>query len=198
MADFITLSCPSCGGKLQITNDVERFSCSYCGTEQIVKRSGGIVSLAPVMEGLQKVQASTDRVGAELAIARLTTELEQSGKQLVVAKQKAQAASQKSGSILEALFITVALLVAAWFLIVAGQNLLAQGLRVPESVICPGAIFLVAGAFGVLVLSLRRNAANVAKRVAIKAADELRAAEKTDDTIRGELARQRQLAQKGN
>lgn len=193
MADFITLSCPSCGGKLQITNDVERFACSHCGNEHVVKRGGGIVSLAPVMAGLQKVQASTDRVGAELAIQRLIVELEQSGTRLAAAKKKAQAASQKSGSILEALFIAAALLVAAWFLLVSGQNLLAQGLRVPENVFCPGAIFLVAGAFGVLVLALRRNAANVAKRVAIKAADELRAAEKTDDTIRAELARQRTL-----
>lgn len=87
MSDFITLSCPSCGGKLQITSDIERFACTYCGTEQVVKRSGGVVSLAPVMEGLQKVQASSDRVGSELAIQRLSP-----------AAKAAQAAYEKAKS----------------------------------------------------------------------------------------------------
>lgn len=83
-SEFITLSCPSCGGKLQITSDIERFACTYCGNEQVVRRGGGIVSLAPVMEGLQKVQASSDRVGAELAIQRL-------GPQVITAKANYEA-----------------------------------------------------------------------------------------------------------
>jgi predicted RNA-binding Zn-ribbon protein involved in translation (DUF1610 family) len=33
MPDYITLTCPSCGGKLNITNDMQRFACSYCGKE---------------------------------------------------------------------------------------------------------------------------------------------------------------------
>lgn len=73
--DFVTLSCPSCGGKLQITADIERFACSYCGTEHIVRRSGGIISLAPVVEGLKKVQTGVDKTASELAIQRLTREI---------------------------------------------------------------------------------------------------------------------------
>ncbi|MFL7795121.1 MAG: hypothetical protein AB8I69_23480 [Anaerolineae bacterium] len=30
--DSITLTCPSCGGKLQVTNDIDRFACTHCGT----------------------------------------------------------------------------------------------------------------------------------------------------------------------
>lgn len=68
--EFITLSCPSCGGKLQITNDIERFACMNCGTEHIVKRSGGIVSLSPVIDVMQGVKSGVDRTAAELAIMR--------------------------------------------------------------------------------------------------------------------------------
>ena len=75
MADFVTLSCPSCGGKLEITNDVERFACSHCGREHIVKRSGGIVSLSPVVDALNKVGVGVDKTAAELAIVRLQKEI---------------------------------------------------------------------------------------------------------------------------
>ena len=54
--DIVTLSCPSCGGKLQITADIERFACGHCSNEHIVKRAGGIIALAPVVEGLKNVQ----------------------------------------------------------------------------------------------------------------------------------------------
>src|SRR5689334_10154728 len=75
MADFVVLTCPNCGGKLQVTNDVDRFACGFCGTEMIVKRGGGIVSLAPVMEGLTRIQGSMDRTASELAIVRLNKEI---------------------------------------------------------------------------------------------------------------------------
>jgi ribosomal protein S27E len=75
MADFVTLSCPSCGGKLQITKDVERFACAHCGREHIVKRSGGIVSLSPVVDELKKVGVGVDKTASELAIVRLKDEI---------------------------------------------------------------------------------------------------------------------------
>jgi hypothetical protein len=75
MADFVTLSCPSCGGKLQITNDLDRFACGYCGTEQVVRRGGGVVSLAPIVEVLKQVQSGVDRAASELAIKRLKEEV---------------------------------------------------------------------------------------------------------------------------
>ncbi len=30
MADFVSLTCPSCNGKLQIGKDLERFACGCC------------------------------------------------------------------------------------------------------------------------------------------------------------------------
>ncbi len=62
-------------GKLQITQDVNRFACSHCGQEHIVKRSGGIVSLSPVVDAINRVEAGVDRTAAELAIARIEREM---------------------------------------------------------------------------------------------------------------------------
>jgi len=77
MPDFVTLSCPSCGGKLNITNDIERFACGHCGREHIVKRAGGIVSLSPVVEALKKVEVGVDKTASELAINRLQREIDE-------------------------------------------------------------------------------------------------------------------------
>lgn len=71
MADFITLTCTNCGGKLQITQDIERFACGYCGIEHIVRRGSGIISIAPVVEGLKRIQEGTDKTASELAVVRL-------------------------------------------------------------------------------------------------------------------------------
>jgi ribosomal protein S27AE len=75
MVAFITLSCPSCGNKLQITEDIDRFACAACGNEHIVNRSGGIVTLKPVIDSIQKVQVGVDKTASELAIVRLSQEI---------------------------------------------------------------------------------------------------------------------------
>lgn len=75
MANFVTLTCPSCGGQLQITSDIDRFACGHCGTEHLVKRGGGIVSLAPVVEGIKKIQMGVDKTASELAIKRIKSEI---------------------------------------------------------------------------------------------------------------------------
>ena len=75
MPDFINLTCPSCGGKLQITSDIDRFACGHCGNELIVRRSGGAITVEPVVEGLRKVQAGVDKTASELAIVRLEGEI---------------------------------------------------------------------------------------------------------------------------
>jgi len=73
MSDFITLTCPSCGGRLEITKSIERFSCAHCGTEHMVKRGGGIVHLEPVLE---KVSEGVGKTASELALTRLEKEIE--------------------------------------------------------------------------------------------------------------------------
>ncbi len=70
MSDFVTLSCPNCGGKLQVTPDIDRFACSHCGVEQIVKRGGGIISLSPVIDAIAKVQSSVDIIAEDVRTRR--------------------------------------------------------------------------------------------------------------------------------
>jgi len=75
MPDFISLTCPTCGGKLQITPDIERFACAHCGNEHLVRRGAGVVSLAPVVESMDGLRRATDRTASEMAIRRLNEEL---------------------------------------------------------------------------------------------------------------------------
>lgn len=75
MAEFVTLSCPSCGGKLQITPDVDRFACFHCGNEHVVLRSDGVVALKPLQDSLAGLTRATDRTASEMAIQRLRDEI---------------------------------------------------------------------------------------------------------------------------
>lgn len=75
--NFIPLSCQHCGAKLDVYNDMERFACSYCGTEMLVQRRGGTVALKQIESAIQKVQTGTDKTAAELAMPRLQAELQQ-------------------------------------------------------------------------------------------------------------------------
>ena len=81
VTDFVTLTCPSCGAKLQITDDIERFACTHCGNEHIVKRAGGLVALAPVVQAIKQVRDGVDKTASELAIKRLLMEIAELEKQ---------------------------------------------------------------------------------------------------------------------
>lgn len=61
MLSMIKLTCHSCGGKLEITDDIERFACGHCGTEWLVNRSGGIVSLKAVEKQLGDIKKHTSQ-----------------------------------------------------------------------------------------------------------------------------------------
>jgi predicted RNA-binding Zn-ribbon protein involved in translation (DUF1610 family) len=102
-SDFITLSCPNCGGKLEITPDMERFTCQFCGNEHIVRRTAGAVSLAPVVEGLKRVETKfdqvltgSDRLAAEQTIQRLKDEIQALTTQMAEKAQYIQGNSKGS------------------------------------------------------------------------------------------------------
>ena len=84
MSDFITLSCPSCGGKLQITKDIERFACAHCGNEMIVNRGQGIISLKPVIDEVKGVRKAADHTASELAIVRLQNDIDYLNSQIIL------------------------------------------------------------------------------------------------------------------
>jgi hypothetical protein len=56
---------------------MDRFACAHCGNEHIVRRQGGVVALEAVAAGLKQIQSGTDRTASELAIARLTAEIDE-------------------------------------------------------------------------------------------------------------------------
>ncbi len=45
MNDFITMSCPSCGGKLSILPNTLTLVCQHCGAEHMIRREAGSVLL---------------------------------------------------------------------------------------------------------------------------------------------------------
>ena len=73
----ITLTCTNCGAPLTIHHDMEVFACGHCGTQLMVDRRGGTVGLKRVEAAIRQLQVGTDRTAAELAVGRLSKELEQ-------------------------------------------------------------------------------------------------------------------------
>lgn len=67
----ISLKCVNCGAGLEIGPDTNSFACGYCGTQQMVERGGGIVSLRRLEDTLDEVKLGTSRAASELALARL-------------------------------------------------------------------------------------------------------------------------------
>jgi predicted RNA-binding Zn-ribbon protein involved in translation (DUF1610 family) len=74
--DFVTLTCPSCGGRLQITKDMDKFACGHCGNEHLVRREGGAVFLAPLAADIRQIRGGVDKTAAELAVIRLAKEVD--------------------------------------------------------------------------------------------------------------------------
>jgi len=77
MAEIIALICSSCGGKLKISSDINRFTCIHCGQEQIVLHSGNDFILQPLQETLSNLQQVTARNASEQAIRRIQAEISQ-------------------------------------------------------------------------------------------------------------------------
>lgn len=75
MLNVIPLKCASCGSNLEITAEMTSFACGYCGASQVVDRQGGTISLRLITDAISKVQVGTDKTAAELALKRLSGEL---------------------------------------------------------------------------------------------------------------------------
>ncbi len=82
MLKVISIKCANCGGNLEITPDMEQFACGYCGASQVVQKQGGTISLKLVGDAIKQVQVGTDKTAAELAIKRLSGEMESVSQQV--------------------------------------------------------------------------------------------------------------------
>ena len=74
---FIRLTCPNCGGKMEIGSDTAagQLTCPYCGSACLLHRRGNTMSLLPLARELKLARAASERVAAELAVRRLNEEI---------------------------------------------------------------------------------------------------------------------------
>ncbi|NTV36602.1 MAG: hypothetical protein HGA53_06580 [Anaerolineaceae bacterium] len=82
-ADFITLACPSCGAGLDVTGEEDRYRCSACGNEHLVRRDDGHVWLEPVLAQINRINERVSRSEAGLRAVQLQDEIEAEEKKLV-------------------------------------------------------------------------------------------------------------------
>jgi len=75
MSDLISFTCRSCRTKTQVPKNLERFACASCGSEHIVTRSGGIVSISLVEGSINEVKPGVDKITAELDLYRLKRDI---------------------------------------------------------------------------------------------------------------------------
>ena len=65
MSNLITLTCPSCGGRLEVTNNTERYVCAHCGNSHLVEPGVRVDSLMSEVEIL-KYDEQIRRVEAKI------------------------------------------------------------------------------------------------------------------------------------
>ncbi|PKO02222.1 MAG: hypothetical protein CVU43_08890 [Chloroflexi bacterium HGW-Chloroflexi-5] len=75
MNDFILMTCPTCGGKIKIQQDVNQLVCIQCGNEFIVRRDENSIGLVPIIEKLGKINIGVDRTSYELSVRRIKEEI---------------------------------------------------------------------------------------------------------------------------
>jgi ribosomal protein S27AE len=134
--DFVTLSCPSCGGKLELSQEIDRFVCAHCGTEHIVRRAGGIIALKPVVDEIGKVRVGVDKTASELAIIRLKGEIAQLNQALQELQHnfsQEQKQFQQTRNELETISCSMILIGSMLFLVVLGMVGAAISITVENS-----------------------------------------------------------------
>ena len=72
--ELISMTCRTCGGKLQISQEAEQFICRNCGSEFSVSFHDGAISIRRIVEGIQRIQTSSYKTASELALRRIEEE----------------------------------------------------------------------------------------------------------------------------
>ena len=75
MQDIVTLSCPFCGGKLEISQGIDKIVCAHCGNAHIVHHVGGSIALRPMVEEIGKAKEIDAKTTYEMDIGRLNGEI---------------------------------------------------------------------------------------------------------------------------
>lgn len=203
MSDFVTLTCPNCSGRLEITDDIDRFACMYCGSEHIVRRGGGIVTLQPVVDELKKVstgisgvKVGVDRTASELAIQRLQGELAELDRRQKSLVATLMAIGPEPRPSLASLAVLVVKSCILWFVLLIVTIALVASATENGFIIC-ASILLVPTAFTYLYFT-ERNKARLAHFHQFadqyeRTEQQIEALENEMTHLRRELARHREL-----
>jgi len=72
MNDFISLSCPSCGGHLKLDNNTREYTCDYCGTSHRVRNEDiEAYGRCPICKRNDKVEKVSALINKQEGLARL-------------------------------------------------------------------------------------------------------------------------------
>ena len=74
MKDLYILTCPCCGGRLAIPQDVSASTCVYCGEDYLVRRETGLIYLSPGLEPGREIKKESELTETERVILRLRKE----------------------------------------------------------------------------------------------------------------------------
>lgn len=148
----VSLKCLNCGAGLEVKPDIEDFACGYCGVQQHVERSGGIVSLRRVEETLDEVKLSTNRAASELALTRLRSDLSA----IRARRDNEVIAVRKLGSVINTLM--------GWGLFIVAVYGLTQFDLWAVPIIIAGLIFVI-GAIGPRAKRIKRIEASAEARM---------------------------------
>lgn len=64
MAQWISLVCPACGETVRVPGQRPILACGFCGTELVMRQTGEVVSLAPVVEALRELEVEASWPGS--------------------------------------------------------------------------------------------------------------------------------------
>ena len=141
MSDFITLSCPSCGARLQVNKEKGTYTCEYCGVDHLIRPENQVVvtqnSDPEEMKSIKKVM---DKTNSEMAIKRLSEEIKEIDQK--IAEVKAKNTEKSAGCVVFVIFFI------GLFGLLAGIISLFQGETEPfTSGLCVGLPLLLIGSF---------------------------------------------------
>ncbi len=177
---LITLTCPACGAKLKLVDNINLLVCATCGNEHMVHRGGGAIYLGPITQDVRQIRVGVDKTAAELTVARLTKEIKELDDQLDVVMMRIDDEWVDSGP------SKVNLCIGALFALLAIGALLAQWWAI--------AIACAAIAAVIWFLAIKSQTSRAAEIIALRSAeiDRLNAALRAKN---GQLRKNRQIAE---
>lgn len=93
---LVSMTCPNCAAAVKVAATTDTFVCSYCSSSLMVDRGAAVPELRRFEASMTKLERGTDRVSSELALVRLTKELEKVEYQLIVIKGKNEKETSRS------------------------------------------------------------------------------------------------------